>query len=462
MYPYRILVVDDDPDIRETMTTLLTMNGYVATTVGDGPAAVEEVRKDKYHMMITDLMLPQMSGIELIKNVRKINQEMQCIIITGYATVATAIEGMKAGAFDYLMKPFNASEVLLLVKRALEFQNLKVENAQLKRSLEGKYCFDNLLGVSEGIKGVCSLIEKVADTDSTILILGESGTGKELVARTIHFNSSRRNKPLIPINCGAIPENLLESELFGHEKGAFTGASSMRVGRFELADEGTIFLDEIGEMSPTLQVKLLRILQQKEFERVGGTKTIKVDVRIIAATNIDLEKAVMENKFREDLYYRLNVIPIVIPPLRERTDDIPILIEHFIRHFNKTKKKKIEGFTKEVMEFLISYKWQGNIRELENLIERLVILKGEGIITAEDLPEKIKVSWDRSGVSAYNIPDSGINLNNVVEEFENNLIIQAMQKAQGVKNKAAQLLSLNRTTLVEKLKKKQLDIHTDN
>ncbi len=236
----------------------------------------------------------------------------------------------------------------------------------------------------------------------------------------------------------------------------------MRVGRFELADEGTIFLDEIGEMSPTLQVKLLRILQQKEFERVGGTKTIKVDVRIIAATNIDLEKAVMENKFREDLYYRLNVIPIVIPPLRERTDDIPILIEHFIRHFNKTKKKKIEGFTKEVMEFLISYKWQGNIRELENLIERLVILKGEGIITAEDLPEKIKVSWDRSGVSAYNIPDSGINLNNVVEEFENNLIIQAMQKAQGVKNKAAQLLSLNRTTLVEKLKKKQLDIHTDN
>lgn len=462
MSSYRILVVDDDRDIRETMTTLLTMNGYVVTTAEDGPSALDEVKKDKFHLMITDLMLPQMSGVDLIKNVRKINQDIQCIIITGYATVTTAVEGMKAGAFEYLMKPFNSSEILLLVKRALEFQNLKVENEQLKRSLEGKYSFENLIGVSDGLKKVCSLIEKVADTDSTILILGESGTGKELVARTIHFNSQRRNKPLIPINCGAIPENLLESELFGHEKGAFTGAGSLRIGRFELADEGTIFLDEIGEMSPTLQVKLLRILQQKEFERVGGTKTIKVDVRIIAATNIDLEKAVTENRFREDLYYRLNVIPIVVPPLRERTDDIPILIEHFLRHFNKTKKKRIEGFTREVMDLLISYKWQGNIRELENLIERVVILKGEGIVTIEDLPEKIKTSVERHGMSPFRIPESGINLNDVVEEFENNLIIQALEKAHGVRNKAAQLLSLNRTTLVEKLKKKKLDLAADN
>lgn len=462
MNPYRILIVDDDPDIRETMTTLLTMNGYSVVTAEDGSSALEELKRDKFHLMITDLKLPQMNGIELIKNVRNINKDIQCIIITGYATVTTAVEGMKAGAFDYLMKPFNATEVLLLVKRALEFLNLKVENAQLKRNIEGKYSFENLIGKSEGINRVCSLIEKVADTDSTILILGESGTGKELVARTIHYNSLRRYKPLIPINCGAIPENLLESELFGHEKGAFTGASFLRVGRFELADEGTIFLDEIGEMSPSLQVKLLRILQQREFERVGGTKTIKVDVRIVAATNIDLEKAVMEGRFREDLFYRLNVIPIMIPPLRERTEDIPILLEHFLDHFNKSKKRNIQGFTNEVMELLIYYRWPGNIRELENLIERLVILNGEGVIGIEDLPEKIKVSGERHGIASFTIPDNGINLNAVVEEFENNLIIQALQKAQGVKNKAAQLLSLNRTTLVEKLKKKRLDVHVIN
>jgi len=410
-------------------------------------------------MVITDLMLPQMNGIEVIKNLRSLDPHIQCLVITGYATVTTAVEAMKAGAFDYLMKPFNTTEVLILIKRALEFQSLQVENQQLKRNLEGRYSFENLIGKSEGIKKVCSLIEKVAETDSTILILGESGTGKELVARTIHYNSPRRNKPLIPINCGAIPENLLESELFGHEKGAFTGASSMRIGRFELADGGTVFLDEIGEMSPTLQVKLLRILQQREFERVGGTRTIKVDVRIIAATNIDLEKAVRSGKFREDLYYRLNVIPIVIPPLRERTEDIPLLIEHFLKHFNRTKKKNIEGFSKEAMNLLLSYRWPGNIRELENLIERLVILKGEGIITPEDMPDKVLHPRREEGIISYTIPDDGINLKDVVEKFENDLIIQALQKAQGVKNRAAQLLSLNRTTLVEKLKKKKIDYH---
>lgn len=459
MKSYRILIVDDDPDIRETVTTLLTMNNYNVTAVGDGPSAIEEVKRDKYHMVITDLMLPQMNGIDIIKNVKNIDSDIQCIVITGYATVTTAVEAMKAGAFDYLMKPFNSAEVLILIKRALEFQNLQVENQQLKRNIEGRYRFDNLIGNSEGIEKVCSLIEKVSDTDSTILILGESGTGKELVARTIHYNSPRRHKPLIPINCGAIPETLLESELFGHEKGAFTGASSMRIGRFELADEGTIFLDEIGEMSPTLQVKLLRILQHREFERVGGTKTIKIDVRIITATNIDIEKAVRLGKFREDLYYRLNVIPIVIPPLRERAEDIPLLLEHFLDHFNKSKKKQLKGFSNEAMNLLINYRWPGNIRELENLIERLVILKGEGIVTPEDMPDKIINSGIEDDMASFRIPDSGINLKDVVEEFENNLIVQALQKAQGIKNRAAQLLSLNRTTLVEKLKKKKLDYH---
>lgn len=459
MKSHRILVVDDDPAIRETLKTLLTMKNYAVTTVADGPSAIEEVKKDKYHMVITDLMIPRMNGIEIVKSLKEVDRDLQCIIITGYATVTTAVEAMKAGAFDYLMKPFNSAEVLILIQRALEFQTLQAENQQLRRNLEGRYRFDNLIGESDGIKKVCSLIERVAESDSTILILGESGTGKELVARTIHYNSLRKNKPLIPINCGAIPETLLESELFGHEKGAFTGASSTRIGRFELADGGTIFLDEIGEMSPTLQVKLLRVLQQREFERVGGTKTIKVDVRIIAATNIDLEKAIQVGKFREDLYYRINVIPIVIPPLRERTEDIPILMEYFLNHFNRSKKKSIQGFSPEAMNLLLSYRWPGNIRELENLIERLVILRGEGMISPEDLPDKIMVSRGGDGIRYYALPESGINLRDAVEEFENNLIVQALQKAQGVKNRAAQLLSLNRTTLVEKLKKKKLDYH---
>lgn len=459
MKSHRILVVDDDPAIRETLTTLLSMKNYEVTAVADGPSAIEEVKKDKYHIAITDLMIPRMNGIEIVKSLKEIDRDLQCIIITGYATVTTAVEAMKAGAFDYLMKPFNSAEVLLLLQRVLEFQALQTENKQLKKNLEGRYRFDNLIGRSEGIKKVCSLIERVAESDSTILILGESGTGKELVARTIHYNSLRKSMSLIPINCGAIPENLLESELFGHEKGAFTGASSTRIGRFELADGGTIFLDEIGEMSPTLQVKLLRVLQQREFERVGGTKTIKVDVRIIAATNIDLEKAVQVGKFREDLYYRLNVIPIGIPPLRERTEDVPILIEHFLNHFNRSKNKRIHGFSPEAMNLLLAYRWPGNIRELENLIERLVILRGEGMITMEDMPDKIMVSRGGDGLRYYALPESGINLRDAVEEFENNLIVQALQKAQGVKNRAAQLLSLNRTTLVEKLKKKKLDYH---
>src|SRR3990172_523287 len=456
----QILLIDDEDDIRETLTTLLNMNGYTVTALPDGPSAIEEVKKEKYQMVITDLMLPEMNGIDIIKNIKEVDPDIQCIVITGYATVSTEVEAMKAGAFDYLMKPFNSSEIMMLIKRALEFQELHAENQQLKKNLESKYRFENLIGNSEGIKKVCSLIEKVAETDSTILILGESGTGKELVARTIHYNSPRKNKPLIPINCGAIPETLLESELFGHEKGAFTGASATRIGRFELADGGTIFLDEIGDMSPTLQVKLLRVLQQREFERVGGVRTIKVDVRIIAATNIDLEHAVHEGKFREDLYYRLNVIPVVIPPLRERADDIPLLMDHFLSHFNKSKKRDIKGFSPAAMDILISYPWPVNIRELENLVERLIILKGNGTICPDDLPEKfISHTLNNEGALHITLPETGVNLKDVVEEFENNLILQAMQKAQGVKNKAAQLLSLNRTTLVEKLKKKKLDYH---
>ena len=455
----QILVVDDEPDVREVLTTLFTRQGYQVTAVPDGEAALEAVQQQRFHVALLDLRLPRMDGITLLRQLRERDPQLIGIILTGYATVENAVEAMKAGAFDYLMKPFNSTEVRILVQRALEFQGLKEENARLRQSLEERYRFGNLVGTSKAMRQVFDLIQRVADSDSTILILGESGTGKELVARTIHYNSPRRNRPLIPINCAAIPEGLLESELFGHEKGAFTGATHLRVGRFEQADGGTLFLDEIGEMSPALQAKLLRVLQYKEFERVGGTRTIRVNVRIIAATHRNLEELVAQGRFREDLFYRINVIPIHIPPLRERKEDIPLLLEHFLAHFNRIKGKHLQGFSPEAMRYLLDYSWPGNIRELENLVERLVILKGEGIVEVEDLPEKIVGRVvDPRNLEVPTIPDSGIDLRALVEEFENRLILQALKKAGGVKNRAARLLSLNRTTLVEKLKKKKLPL----
>jgi transcriptional regulator with PAS, ATPase and Fis domain len=304
---------------------------------------------------------------------------------------------------------------------------------------------------------VFNYVEKVADVDSTVLIYGESGTGKELIARAIHYNSYRQDKPWIPINCGAIPEGLLESELFGHERGAFTNATSQRIGRFELANGGTIFLDEIAEMPPALQVKLLRVLQEREFERIGGTRTIKVNVRIIAATNKDLEKMVAAGQFREDLYYRLNVIPIVIPSLRERASDLPLLITHFIERFNIEKKKQIHGITPEAMQILQTYHWPGNVRELENMIERIVILKATGIITPADLPDKLSRTVISEVTPSIEIPEDGLDFDATVQKFEKSLILKALTKAGGVKTKAATLLHMNRTTLVEKVKKLQLE-----
>jgi transcriptional regulator with GAF, ATPase, and Fis domain len=337
--------------------------------------------------------------------------------------------------------------------------------------------FSGIVGESEKIKDVLSIVEKILDDDSTVLILGESGTGKELIARAIHYNSKRADKPLIPVNCGAIPEELLESELFGHEKGSFTGAIRTRIGKFELANSGTIFLDEIGDMSPALQVKMLRVLQEQEFERVGGMKSLKVDIRVIAATHRNLEKEVESNRFREDLFYRLNVIPISIPPLRERRMDIPILSNHFLSKFNRIKNRNIEGFSDEAIRCLTEYHWPGNVRELENIIERTVILKGKGVVKAADLPEKVQ-KWDgkphihtedeRLVISdneaiedeskvPVTISGSGINLNQIVEDFENKLILEALRKAEWNKAKAANLLGIKRTTLIEKLKKKGIN-----
>lgn len=454
----RILVVDDEEDTRNLLADILKRGGYAVSVLPDGPSAIEEASKNLFNLVFVDLKMPGMDGIEVIKQIRKIKPDLMIILLTGYGTIDSAVRAMKAGAYDYITKPFQIDEILMMAKRALEHQRLQTENIILKKTLENKYRFENFIGVSRSMERVYEIIERVADSDSTVLIQGESGTGKELVAKTIHFNSSRRDNAFIPINCGAIPEGLLESELFGHEKGAFTGAISTRLGRFELANSGTIFLDEVGEMPPALQVKLLRVLQGREFERVGGTKTIKVDIRVIGATNQDIEEALKTGRFREDLYYRLNVVQIRIPPLRERRDDIPLLLDHFVASFNERKKKNIQGFSPDAMKVLIDYRWPGNVRELENLIERLTILKGDGIIDIQDLPEKISSRGAPVSESDFRFPDEGVDLAKEINDFENRLILSALEKAGGIKSRAAQLLRLNRTTLVEKMKKKGLTI----
>jgi len=452
----RILVIEDDDGVRETLTTLLREAGYTVEATADGPPAIALAKRSLFHLYMIDLRLPSLSGIETMAEIKKINAEAVCIVLTAYATIELSVQAMRAGAFDFIAKPFQIDVVLTLVKNAIEFNRLKIENLSLKKMVRDKYRFENMVGSSPQMNQVYELIERVSDSDSTILIQGESGTGKEIVAKTIHYNSPRRDKPLIPINCGAIPEALLESELFGHEKGAFTGATASRTGRFELAHGGTLFLDEIGELPLSLQVKLLRVLQEQTFERVGGVKSIQVDVRIIAATNQDLEKAIEEKCFREDLYYRLNVIPINIPPLRKRKDDIPLLVDHFIDKFNEKKNKQVRGITSEATALLLKYYWPGNIRELENLVERMMVLmKNEELITVEDVPEKLITSRRKTFPFHFELPEEGIVFSDIVSAFENQILDLSLSRANGVKNRAAQLLHMNRTTLVEKLKKRR-------
>ncbi|MGB9698122.1 MAG: sigma-54-dependent transcriptional regulator [Thermodesulfobacteriota bacterium] len=451
-----ILIIDDSPEIVTQFSNFLKEEGFEVETALDGQAGISKIEKRFYDLIVTDLKMPGLDGMQVLKYVQENSPDSICIILTGYGTVKNAVEAIKLGAFDYLTKPIKLDEILITLKRALEYRNLRRENINLKNQLRKKYRFENIVGDSEKMQKIFEVIEKVADSDSTILILGESGTGKELIAKAIHYNSYRREGPFIPVNCAAIPSELLESELFGHEKGAFTNAIRTRIGRFELANGGTIFLDEIGDMSPVLQSKLLRVLQDRQFERIGGIKTIKTDIRVIAATHQDLKLAVEQKRFREDLYYRLNVIPIHLPPLRERKSDIPLLAHHFLDHFNRTKKKKIKGFTKEAMDKLIQYDWPGNVRELENTIERVVILLDGEFITPQDLPEKFQNLTRENLPQEIIIPDEGISLEEAVNEFEKKLILQALQKTGWVKNKAARLLNLNRTTLIEKIKRQNL------
>ncbi len=461
-----MLVIDDDETVRDLFVSFFGENGYEVSAVSEARAGLEIIMQEKIDILFLDLVMPGMGGIELLKELAAVNIRIPTIVMTAFAAVETAVEAMRLGAFDYITKPFILDELLLLAERALKMHTLQKENAMLKKQLKKKYDFQRIIGTSPEMLKVCKLIEKIADTESTVLIYGESGTGKEVVANTIHYNSSRSQSPYVPINCAAIPKDLLESELFGHEKGAFTGAVNMRMGRFELAAGGTIFLDEIGELHPSLQAKLLRVLQEKSFERVGGTKTVKVDVRILAATNKDLEKATREGTFREDLFYRLNVIPLHIPPLRKRKEDIPLLFEHFMNSYAKRKRKEPLKVSSEAMDAILHYTWPGNVRELENLVERMVILDDDGIVKLDDLPERFSSgahaaenSSSPAGGHASDIelPDSGLDINSILDDVERSLIIQAMQKAGGVKKKAAELLGLNRTTLLEKLKKKGID-----
>ncbi len=455
--PAHILIVEDESDVREALLAQLQVEGHQIVEARSGSDALELVSQQSFDVVLTDVQMPGLNGIELLKRIAPMPSAPATIVMTGYGSISMGIEAMKAGAHDFLEKPFSGEILLATVASALRMKRLRDENVELRRTVQGQFGLGKLVSQSEVMKEVFRLIECVADSEGTVLLLGESGTGKELLAQTIHYNSSRRKGPLVPVNCGAIPESLLESELFGHEKGAFTGAIATKVGRFELAEGGTIFLDEIGDLSPPLQVKILRVLQERTYERVGGVRTLKTDARVVAATNQDLEELVSTKRFREDLFYRLNVVPIVVPPLRQRSGDIPLLVYHFIEQLNVRRNASLSGCSEDAFRLMSDYQWPGNVRELANLIERIAILKRKGQIEVSDLPEKFRRPSVVPSLSASpSIPGAGIDLGRVVEEFENRLILEALERTNWVKSRAAQLLQINRTTLIEKLKKRSL------
>ncbi len=454
-----ILIVEDNTQEAGLLRDILQEKGYHVEIAYDGEQGINQLKENFYDVVITDLAMPKIGGMEVLDYVVEHLPDTICIIITGYGSIKGAVEAIKKGAYEYLTKPIHQEEILLVVEKALETRRLRRENEYLRHRLWQEWGYGEIVGKSKAMQRIFSIIEKVANTDSTVLILGESGTGKELVARAIHHASRRCNNSFIPVNCGAIPEELLESELFGHERGAFTGAIKTRLGRFELAHGGTIFLDEIAEMSPKVQVKLLRVLQEHTFERIGGSRSIKVDIRVIAATNKDLEREVREGRFREDLYYRLNVIPIRLPPLKERKEDIPLLVEHFLERFSRQKGLRKVEITNEALEFLMKHDWPGNVRELENVIERMIILSNRERLTVDDVPEYIRDRLEPIRLDGFfdlEIPDEGINLQALISEFEKRLILKALDKTGWIKNRAAKLLHINRTTLLEKMKKQKI------
>ena len=451
----KILVVDDEQSLREVLSIMLKRAGYAVTSVSDGEEAIEQVQKEIFDLVITDLRMPKVDGMEVLRAVKSASPETVVLIITAFATADSAVEAMKQGAYDYLTKPFQVDEVQLIIRNALEKRRLTTENILLKREMASQSSFAQLVGQSEAMQKVFDVVKKVADSKSNVLICGESGTGKELVARAIHYNSARSALPFVAVNCSAVPETLLESELFGHIKGSFTGAISNKAGLFEVANGGTIFLDEIGDTTPTIQVKLLRVIQEREFRRVGGTQDIKVDVRVVAATNKDLEKAVADGSFREDLYYRLAVIPIRLPPLRLRSGDIPLLVAHFLTRFSKESGKPVPTLSPEAMQVLLGHEWRGNVRELENLIERVVAFSTGGTVTEADMRGWLHrtVSPQQQGGIPTDLPDDGLDLEGMINGIEKDLLLKALERTQWVKKKAARLLRLNTRSFRYRLEK---------
>jgi len=442
-YRFRILVVDDEPAQRELVSGFLKKQGFDVAAAESGVKALELFRHDSIDLILTDQKMPNMSGPDLLQAVRAINPETPVILMTAYGSIEAAVSSIQAGATDYLTKPLNLNELLYRIRQVSERHRLFAENRELREALEGRYRIEGIIGESGQMVEVVSLVRRVASSEATVLIRGESGTGKELIAKAIHFGSPRASGPLVKVNCAALPESLLESELFGHEKGAFTGALTSRQGRFELADGGSLFLDEIGDLPPHLQAKLLRVLQEREYEKVGSSRPIQVNVRILAASHRPLEALIKAGQLREDLYYRLNVVTIFIPPLRERRSDLALLIDHFLRLFAEKNGKTIRGLTHEAREALLRYDYPGNVRELENLIERAVVLTRDDVIGSSDLPLTVQEPEVEDG--------QGTNLTVAVEGLERRMIREALARSDGVQTRAAELLGISERALRYKL-----------
>jgi two-component system response regulator PilR (NtrC family) len=468
----KILIVDDEKSMRDFLKIMLAKDGYDVKSFSRGEAAIKHFKENAVDLVISDIKMPGMDGVELLKELKNINEDIPVLMITAYASVDTAIDAMKSGAYDYFTKPFNNEEIRIHIERALEKRRLQKENAALKHDAKSRQGFSGIIGTGKKMTAIYELIMSVAPTKSNVFITGESGTGKELIARAIHEESTRKDKPFIALNCGAIPENLIESELFGHQKGAFTGAVSNKEGMVEMADGGTLFLDEVTELPLQLQVTLLRFVQERIFRRVGGTKDQSVDIRLVAASNREVEKEVEEGRFRDDLFYRLNVIRVEMPSLRERAEDIPMLANHFLGKYTKELKKNIKSISEDSLSLLVDYDFSGNVRELENIIERAVALEKTDVITPRSLPTYLLTDAEASTrgalapkgaeapivdlesvLSNIEVPPEGLDVERLVNELEKNIIMDALEKADGVKTKAAELLGLSFRSFRYKLDK---------
>ncbi|AZO95305.1 sigma-54 dependent transcriptional regulator [Halocella sp. SP3-1] len=452
-----ILIIDDDAGLRNSLSVFLQKNSFNVYQAAGAKKGINIIKDKDIDLVLLDIRMPKINGIEALKMIKQINSSLNIIIITGYGSIETAVEAMKEGAFDYITKPFNLKELINKINKALEINYLVVRNKLESKENNIKKNFDNIIGKSESMQKIYNLIKKIAKNNVTVLILGESGVGKEMIAKAIHNHSSRSDGPFIKVNCAALPESLLESELFGYEKGAFTGANKKKKGMFELANKGTLFLDEIGDMTLATQAKILRVLQEREFRSVGGEKFIKVDVRVLAATNTDLKKAIIENNFREDLYYRLNVIKIKVPPLRERREDIPLLSTYFLKKYSKKHNKIIDVLTPDATHILMCHDWPGNVRELENVIEQAIVLSENNVVTSLDFPSEIRGrGFDVDGIESKGLKDITKNL---TSEIEKKIILDTLVETNWNRNQTAEMLEITPRTLYNKIKEYKIDMN---